>query len=93
MTLCAGDRGSEEGAGHSRGQEPLERHAQVRLRTLSEGGGPTLHEHGFTCMHGCRYLEHGAGSRGVTPLLSQLVSAILSRQAIPDLHHNTASLR
>ena len=40
-----------------------------------------------------RYLEHGAGSRGITPLVSQLVAGILQQQAMPDLHHNTASLR
>ncbi|EIE22710.1 hypothetical protein COCSUDRAFT_42345 [Coccomyxa subellipsoidea C-169] len=39
-----------------------------------------------------RYLEHGAGSKGVTPLLSQLTSRILDQRPIPDMQHNSASL-
>ncbi|BDA45712.1 probable Sec1 family domain-containing protein 2 [Coccomyxa sp. Obi] len=39
-----------------------------------------------------RYLQHGAGSKGVTSLLSQLTSRLLDHQPIPDLQHNNASL-
>ena len=43
-------------------------------------------------VHSNRYLQHGAGSKGVTPLLSQLTSQLLDHQPIPDLQHNNASL-
>ncbi|CAL8470707.1 g10249 [Coccomyxa elongata] len=39
-----------------------------------------------------RYLQHGAGSKGVTSLLSQLTSHLLDHTPISDLQHNNASL-
>ena len=40
-----------------------------------------------------RYLAHGAGSRAASSYLGGLTTALLSQQAVADMHHRTASLR
>lgn len=69
----------------------LMRKLVFRLRWQQEAGAACVSSSTTALLP--RYLEHGAGSLGVTPLMKQLATAVISKDSIPDLHHNTASLR